>query len=88
MNLLKLVILLLETTRKQIRFETPKFIKRCNCIEMIRKKITWIEDVTDYNHKISKSLGALKKLIKDNEKLFKTTPIYLCINFEVATTKP
>jgi len=24
----------LKTTRKQTRFETPKFIKRCNCIEM------------------------------------------------------
>jgi hypothetical protein len=76
MNLLKLLILVLETTRKHTRFETPKFVKRCNCIEMTRKKITWVENVTDYNHEISKSLSALKNLIKNNEKLFKTIPIY------------
>jgi hypothetical protein len=33
----------LEITRKQARFETPKFNKRCNCIEMTRKEIT-VED--------------------------------------------
>jgi hypothetical protein len=43
---------------------------------MTRKKITWVEGVTNYNHKTSKSLGALKNLIENNEKLFKTTPIY------------
>jgi hypothetical protein len=36
--------------KKQARFETPKFIQICNCIEMIRKKITWLEGVTNYNH--------------------------------------
>ncbi len=44
---------LLETTRKQARFETPKFNKKkCNYIEMTRKEVTWVESVTNYNHKI------------------------------------
>jgi hypothetical protein len=42
---------LLETTRKQTRFETPKFNKICNCIKMTRKEITWVEGVANYNHK-------------------------------------
>ncbi len=46
-----LVIILLEIIRKQAWFETPKFNKRCNYIEMIRKEITWVEGVTNYNHK-------------------------------------
>jgi hypothetical protein len=63
----------LETTKKQARFETPKFIKRCNCIEMTRQKITWVEGVIKYDHKTiicnkltlnSKSPTALKNLIK------------------------
>jgi hypothetical protein len=41
-----------EIIRKKTRFETPKFIKRCNCIEMTRKEITWVEGVTNYNHEI------------------------------------
>jgi hypothetical protein len=41
----------LGTTRKQARFETSKFNKRCNCIEMTRKEITWVEGVINYNHK-------------------------------------
>jgi hypothetical protein len=44
---------------------------------MTRKKITWVEGVTKYNHKnitctkptlTSKSLNAFKNLIEDNEK--------------------
>jgi hypothetical protein len=46
------VIVLLEIIRKQTRFKTPKFNKRCNYIEMTRKEITWVEGVTNYNHKI------------------------------------
>jgi hypothetical protein len=41
----------LEIIRKQARFETPKFSKRCNYIEMTRKEITWVEGVTNYSHK-------------------------------------
>jgi hypothetical protein len=41
----------LEIIRIQARFETPKFNKLCNCIEMTRKEITWVEGVTNYNHK-------------------------------------
>jgi hypothetical protein len=45
------ILFVLEITRKQARFEAPKFNKRCNCIEMTRKEITWVENVTNYNHK-------------------------------------
>jgi hypothetical protein len=41
----------LEITRKQAWFETPKFDKKCNCIEITKKEITWVEGVTNYNHK-------------------------------------
>jgi len=49
--LLEIPHLVLEITREQARFETPKFNKRCNYIEMTRKEITWVEGVTNYNHK-------------------------------------
>jgi hypothetical protein len=41
---------------------------------MTRKEITWVKDVINYNHKMS--LGALKNLIEDNERLLKTIPTY------------
>jgi hypothetical protein len=44
------ILFILEITRKQARFEAPKFNKQCNCIEMTRKEITWVEGVTNYNH--------------------------------------
>jgi hypothetical protein len=50
-NLLEIPHLVLKTTRKQARFETLKLNKRCNYIEMTRKEITWVEGVTNYNHK-------------------------------------
>jgi hypothetical protein len=50
-NILEIPHLVLETTRRQARFETPKFNKRCNYIEMTRKEITRVEGVTNYNHK-------------------------------------
>jgi hypothetical protein len=50
-NLLEIPLLVLETTRRQARFETPKFNKKCNYIEMTRKEITWVKGVTNYNHK-------------------------------------
>jgi hypothetical protein len=44
------ILFVLEITRKQARFEAPKFNKKCNCIEMTRKEITWVESVTNYYH--------------------------------------
>ncbi len=53
---------------------------------MIRKKITWVEGLTNYNHKIItcskltpnfKVFRGIKKLSKKNERLFKITPIYI-----------
>ncbi len=41
---------ILETTGKKARFETPKFNNRCNCTEMRRKEIAWVEGVTNANH--------------------------------------
>jgi hypothetical protein len=47
----KPLIIVLEIIKIQARFETPKFNKRCNCIEMSRKESTWVEGVTNYIHK-------------------------------------
>jgi hypothetical protein len=55
-------LILIENIKKQAKFETPKFNKSCNCIEMTRKEITWVKGDINYNHKMS--LGALKNLIK------------------------